>query len=167
MSNKNLYRITESDVHIIMENAVKRILKEFYDQRNVAQLWAEALDMLGAETFVSILEDNWDMGDIYDKLIERTNMNEEDLDAITYEEMADLMGDCLDLEDQYEILKFVGEETGKFTVDDVTDAPAEVNVDIDSYDDAVDDEVSSEDEVEVEDDEEYEDPEFRGMNDLD
>ena len=166
MKNNNIYRITETDVRIITENIARRILKEYYDQKNLRQLWDEAIDMLGAEEFVSLLENNWDMGEIYDELIEKTGMNEEDLDAITYDEIAELMKHILDVNTQYEILDFIGNETGEFTVDDITDAPVERDITVDNFDDVVDgDEVSSEEEIE--DEEEYEDPEFEEMDNLD
>lgn len=165
----NLYRITEQDVHMITENVVRRILKEFYDQKNLKQLWAEALQILGAHNFVEILDDNYDMGEVYDKLIEATGMDEEELDAIPYEEFADLMGESLDPDTQYQILSFLSNETGAFEVNDITDAPVETNVDIDNFDDLdVEPDAELPVDTEIEDDEEeYEDPEFKGMNDLD
>lgn len=168
MSNKALYRITEQDVHLIIENSVRRILREFYDSKNVAQLWNEVVEMLGAQEFVSIIEDGWDMNEIYSELVDKTGMDEEELDAAPYEEIASLMGEYLDTNFKYELLNFLSEETGQFSVDDVTDAPQQVTIDqFNDFDNEAGDEVSSEEEVEVEDDEEYEDPEFRGMNDLD
>lgn len=169
MANK-LFRITEQDVHVIMENVVRRVLKEYYDQKNLQQLWVEAIDILGAQTFVEILDDNYNMGNIYDKLIEKTGMDEEELDAIPYDEMADLMLHNLDPDTQYDILSFLSQETGAFEVDDITDAPTNTEITIDSFDDMFDSdgEVASEDEVETEEDEEeFEDPEFAGMDDDD
>lgn len=169
MDNNNLYRITEQDVHVIMENVLRRVLKEFYDKKNVAQLWDEAVSMLGSQEFAQIIEDNWEMDEIYTRLKDVTGMDDETLDAIDYDEFVNLMGQHLDLETQYEILKYIGEETGEFSVDDVTDAPVEKVIDVDSFDEMEPlegGEISSEDEVEVDDDEEYEDPEFKGMNDL-
>lgn len=157
-----LYRITEQDVHMIMENVVRRVLKEFYDQKNLKELWIEAINMIGAKNFVSILDDGYDMSDIYDTLIQKTGISEEDLDAIGYDEFADLMLDHLNPEEQYNILSYVGDETGAFTVDDVVMSNT---IDIDSIDDidSIGNEISSEDEVEV-DDEEYEDPEFEDID---
>ena len=173
MKNK-LFRITESDVHNIMENVIRRIITEnYYSQSSILETWMDVVNKLGPKDFVDFIYDkgydeslggDWDIEDVFDEL-ESQGLDREMLGEIEDNDLISLMQDRLSQGLQLKILQYIDSQVPNLGLTDDVKDPNETYVDVERFNDKVDNEVVSSDEEEVEDDEEPVDSEFIGMDD--
>lgn len=168
MDTNRLYRITEEDIHIIIENTVRRILREenLYSQESINKTWMDIIDQIGIDDFIKMIDEkvyeneqgyDWDKEDIYDELEPQTGLSYDDLEAMEPDQISDLMLNRLSPDLQYKILKYASDQYDLGLTDNI-ETPDEVVKNIDDYDDDIEGEpVEVEDNTEDDYDDEYED----------
>lgn len=179
MDTNKLYRITEEDIHIIIENTVRRILREEtgYSQESIKQTWMDAINQIGVENFIDLIDEkvydenkehyDWDKEDIYGELEPQTGLSYDDLEAMEPEQISDLMLNRLSPDLQYKILIYVSDQYSDLELTDNVKNPDEVVKNIDDYNDDIEGEpveVNVNTELDYDDDDEREDSEFIGMD---
>lgn len=58
---KNLYRITENDLKVIMESVTKRVLKEGSSETEDLHTWEDIKETIGADTMLDMI---WNFLDV-------------------------------------------------------------------------------------------------------
>ena len=90
MKNR-LFRITENDVYTIMENVVRRIIKESAANSMFRNVWDGLITTAGAENIVNYMDEEGYLDDIYQDLDGSAGLSYDEIVELPDENLLELM----------------------------------------------------------------------------